>query len=938
MVVTTGLYAEVPQLCRLPPGSQVSPRSGASTPSTGATTPVVSARSPRPVATPRQRPVRQPQQHDNLYHRIAQQKTYRQQQLQEEQQSHQFHEQKSTPPRFSQRVPSPNVGVSPVTVRSPVVTEASACRSQGAPSVSSPPPSESMRPAAQGSPTTPVVTPRSPPQVSRDVKSPRHGEVGPPPGRKKHLKSIGHYMLGTTIGQGTFGKVKLGEHVLTGEKVAVKVLEKEKIVDVADVERVAREVHILKSIRHRNVVRLFEIIETARQLFLIMEYAAGGELFDYIVACGRVPELEACQIFRQIIDGIEEIHRCGVVHRDLKPENLLLDEHKRVKIVDFGLSNTFKEGQLLKTACGSPCYAAPEMIAGKEYVPALCDVWSCGVILYAMICGVLPFEDANTSQLYRKILAAEYTMPGHVSDEGSKLITGLLTTDPEQRLDTRAIRRQPWFQLVEDARPDGPVQQIIEEDILRDLEQFDFPLDYARRCIVQNKHNHVTTTYHLLVQRKRRLLDQVAKMELGQDCTADRIYARFASDHVGRTVAAGESGNSAASQNAEPSRRQATFQPPARVVDRPATPPAATRAEEGVQAVHAERRASPSQVRPATPRSDLPQTTGIDAASLAGIDAGGAPPGRTATPDAPDAAAAVQVRKQLDLGAGSKHPAKAKASPEGAQGAAGNTASSATTAAGTCCSSSCARSCTPQGAESHSPDSRQASEARTTASRHAGTSPIRAPQCRAPTTSPMRAAYIPPRMQAFDSARRPVSPRVALVTARAVATQRSPGSPQQTQQHRQLAGDTPRVRTPPGRRPAVAVADISLQGAYTPRERPHHVAERSRAESSRSQTPQSAREAREDRRACYDTLRTFSKQPHVIMQELQRVFAAQRIASKQVSGLAVKCQWLSLRFDVEVAALDRYGSIHALRARRLAGEPWQYKAVCNRILAEIRIT
>ena len=191
------------------------------------------------------------------------------------------------------------------------------------------------------------------------------------------LKTIGHYILDRTIGEGTFGKVKLGTHKLTQEKVAIKILEKERIKDIADVERVARE--ILKLIRHPNIIQLYEviirqIIETQKHLFLIMEYASGGELFDYIVSKSRIDSLEACKFFQQIISGVEYIHKLGVVHRDLKPENLLLDCNKNIKIVDFGLSNTYKAGELLQTACGSPCYAVPEMIAGKKYVGSRVDL------------------------------------------------------------------------------------------------------------------------------------------------------------------------------------------------------------------------------------------------------------------------------------------------------------------------------------------------------------------------------------------------------------------------------------------------------------------------------------------------------------------------------------------------------------------------------------
>jgi 5'-AMP-activated protein kinase catalytic alpha subunit len=230
--------------------------------------------------------------------------------------------------------------------------------------------------------------------------------------------------------------------------VAVKILEKEKIQDVSDVERVAREIHILKLIRHPHIIQLYEIIETPKQLYLIMEYAPGGELFDFIVQSQRVKEPEACRFFHQIIAGVEYLHKLGIVHRDLKPENLLLDHKKNIKIVDFGLSNTYKTGETLKTACGSPCYAAPEMIAGKRYLGSNVDIWSCGVILFAMICGYLPFEDPNTANLYKKILSGEYTIPKFVSAEARELIQAILNTDPEKRFKIADIRKHPWFNQV----------------------------------------------------------------------------------------------------------------------------------------------------------------------------------------------------------------------------------------------------------------------------------------------------------------------------------------------------------------------------------------------------------------------------------------------------------------------------------------------------------
>ncbi|KAG7396869.1 hypothetical protein PHYBOEH_001626 [Phytophthora boehmeriae] len=278
---------------------------------------------------------------------------------------------------------------------------------------------------------------------------------------------IGEYVLGETIGKGTFGKVRLGLHLLTGEKVAIKILEKKRIIQVADVERVAREIKILKRNRHQNVIQLYEVIDSPERIFLIMEHIDGGEMFEYIVAHHRIREPEAAFLFRQIVDGLAYLHANEVTHRDLKPENLLLQSiHHRqqqhldqpvstsllVKIVDFGLSNTHDGGRLLRTACGSPCYAAPEMIQGRLYHGPIADMWSLGVVLFAMVCGFLPFEDSNTNLLYKKILSANYKMPTFLSPNVQDLIRHILETDPEKRYDVNKIRQHPW--LVDVAMPD----------------------------------------------------------------------------------------------------------------------------------------------------------------------------------------------------------------------------------------------------------------------------------------------------------------------------------------------------------------------------------------------------------------------------------------------------------------------------------------------------
>lgn len=328
-------------------------------------------------------------------------------------------------------------------------------------------------------------------------------------GKKRPTKSIGHYIIGKTIGEGTFGKVKLGTHILTGDKVAVKILEKERITDVADVERVSREIHILKLIRHPNIIQLYEIIETPKQLYLIMEYANGGELFDYIVKKHKIEENEACKFFQQIISGIEYIHKLKIVHRDMKPENLLLDHNNQIKIVDFGLSNTFKDNELLKTAWGSPCYASPEMIAGKAYVGPNADIWSWGIILYALVWGFLPFEDQNTATLYKKILAGEFTLPDFISRDVKELIIKILVTDPEKRYKVNEIRDHSWFSsstpiLTNEGIIIGYDQIPIETSILKMMGQFGFEAEYTEKWLDANKHNIVTTTYYLFLKRLKK--------------------------------------------------------------------------------------------------------------------------------------------------------------------------------------------------------------------------------------------------------------------------------------------------------------------------------------------------------------------------------------------------------------------------------------------------
>ena len=253
------------------------------------------------------------------------------------------------------------------------------------------------------------------------------------------------YAIGKTLGVGSFGKVKLASHGPTGTKVAIKILNRGRIKEMNMEPKVSRETRILRSFDHPHIIRLYEVIDTPTDIFVVMEYVSGGELFDYIVSRGRLTEDEARRIFQQILSGIEYCHYHGVVHRDLKPENLLLDQDHNIKIADFGLSNLIRDGEFLHTSCGSPNYASPEVICGSMYAGPEVDVWSCGVILYALLCGSLPFDDENIPNLFKKIKNGIYSLPGHLSELSRDLIPRLLVVDPLRRITIPEIRQHPWY-------------------------------------------------------------------------------------------------------------------------------------------------------------------------------------------------------------------------------------------------------------------------------------------------------------------------------------------------------------------------------------------------------------------------------------------------------------------------------------------------------------
>ena len=324
---------------------------------------------------------------------------------------------------------------------------------------------------------------------------------------------ICEFIIKEKLGEGGFGSVRLGINKQTGEKVAIKILEKSKLTRYEDKIRIHREIEILKKVKHPNIVQLYSVIETEKQIFLIMEYIKGQELYQYILLKKKLSEEEACFYFQQIISGIEYLHKLKIAHRDIKSENILIEQNtKTIKIIDFGLSNTYgdKDNEILKTACGSPFYAPPEMLRGDSYRGGTVDIWSCGVVLFAMICGFLPFEGEENSQLYKKIIDGKYSIPTHVSNQARELIYQLLNTNPRKRITISQIKKHAWIKLYmkesifnEGLNIDKYVIPI-DEDIIDDIDKkFHLSKIKTRINILSNQSNDITTLFYLLLNQKK---------------------------------------------------------------------------------------------------------------------------------------------------------------------------------------------------------------------------------------------------------------------------------------------------------------------------------------------------------------------------------------------------------------------------------------------------
>uniref|UniRef100_A0A3B1JMJ7 MAP/microtubule affinity-regulating kinase 3 n=1 Tax=Astyanax mexicanus TaxID=7994 RepID=A0A3B1JMJ7_ASTMX len=374
---------------------------------------------------------------------------------------------------------------------------------------------------------------------------------------------IGNYRLLKTIGKGNFAKVKLARHVLTGKEVAVKIIDKTQL-NSSSLQKLFREVRIMKLLNHPNIVKLFEVIETEKTLYLVMEYASGGEVFDYLVAHGRMKEKEARAKFRQIVSAVQYCHQKCIVHRDLKAENLLLDADMNIKIADFGFSNEFTLGNKLDTFCGSPPYAAPELFQGKKYDGPEVDVWSLGVILYTLVSGSLPFDGQNLKELRERVLRGKYRIPFYMSTDCENLLKKFLILNPTKRGSLEQVMKDRWMNVgyeEEELKPYIEPQPDYKDpkrtgqhpssaggwkrDIML---QMGYSQEEIQDSLVNQKYDEIMATYLLLDYRNSELDEITTKSRPGIDLTSNAVQRSTSNQKSRRSTDQSSSATSKRSQ------------------------------------------------------------------------------------------------------------------------------------------------------------------------------------------------------------------------------------------------------------------------------------------------------------------------------------------------------------------------------------------------------
>ncbi|CAB3360382.1 Hypothetical predicted protein [Cloeon dipterum] len=316
---------------------------------------------------------------------------------------------------------------------------------------------------------------------------------------------VGFYDIERTIGKGNFAVVKLARHRITKTEVAIKIIDKTQL-DASNLQKVYREVAIMKQLDHPHIIKLFQVMETKNMIYIVSEYASQGEIFEYIARHGRMPEREARRKFWQILSAVEYCHNRHVVHRDLKAENLLLDANMNIKIADFGFSNYFSPTGQLATWCGSPPYAAPEVFEGKKYTGPEIDIWSLGVVLYVLVCGALPFDGPTLQSLRDRVLSGRFRIPYFMSSECESLIRKMLVLAPEKRFTVEQVKKHRWMVaegpprlLPSSNQPSGEPN----EQILRLMQSLGIDAAKTKESLNNSSYDHHAAIYYLLLERVR---------------------------------------------------------------------------------------------------------------------------------------------------------------------------------------------------------------------------------------------------------------------------------------------------------------------------------------------------------------------------------------------------------------------------------------------------
>ncbi|CAG4952724.1 unnamed protein product [Colias eurytheme] len=353
---------------------------------------------------------------------------------------------------------------------------------------------------------------------------------------------VGFYDIERTIGKGNFAVVKLARHRITKTEVAIKIIDKSQL-DASNLQKVYREVDIMKRLDHPHIIKLYQVMETKNMIYIVSEYASKGEIFDYIARYGRMAEQAARRKFWQILSAVEYCHERRIVHRDLKAENLLLDANMNIKIADFGFSNYYAQGELLATWCGSPPYAAPEVFEGKRYTGPEIDIWSLGVVLYVLVCGALPFDGSTLQSLRDRVLSGRFRIPYFMSEECESLIRKMLVLEPMKRYTIEQIKKHRWMAAepyavpavtADPMRSPAHVAHSNEpnEQVLRLMQSLGIDPVKTKESLRSNSYDHHAAIYLLLLERLRarasdrrpaRRPSNVADTALAHDRTQHRL-------------------------------------------------------------------------------------------------------------------------------------------------------------------------------------------------------------------------------------------------------------------------------------------------------------------------------------------------------------------------------------------------------------------------------